>query len=216
LSPSACADPGAGADADPEACDTAAADRLLPLAVGASWTYEVTFGGSTATKVSTVEALEDVGDRKAGVTAYRVRTETLDGVTVSWQEDACTSVQRHREQQTDAGGALTRDTTFEPARPRVDETPARLVDGATWLSAYTAIDDDPDGETTSDTDTESWTVVSVDEDVTVPAGTFSTIHFQRVGLDEDDQAPKDYWFAPGVGKVRETGDQTEELVDHVP
>lgn len=214
----ACGDPvDAGADADPDACAVAAADRLLPLAVGASWTYEVTFGGATTTKTSTVEALEDVGDRKAGTIAYRVRTGTLDGEVVSWQQDVCRGVLRHREQTYDLAGTLIADTTYVPARARVDEADDRMVEGATWYAAYTAIDDDPaGGATTSDTETEQWTVVATDEELTVPAGTFTTIHLAKVDLDDDHPDAKDYWFAAGVGKIRETGDQTEELVDHAP
>ena len=42
-----------------------------------------------------------------------------------------------------------------------------------------------------------------DETVEVPAGTFEhAIHFQKAG--------KNYWYLRGVGKLKETGSQTEE------
>jgi DNA/RNA endonuclease G (NUC1) len=58
---------------------------------------------------------------------------------------------------------------------------------------------------------ERWTVLGDDETVEVPAGTFEhVIHFQKVG----SGSTKNYWYAPDVGKVKETGSQTEELVDY--
>jgi hypothetical protein len=44
----------------------------------------------------------------------------------------------------------------------------------------------------------------------VPAGTYRAIRIHRVG-EEDGQAEKRYWFAPGVGKLREEGSQLEVL-----
>ena len=57
---------------------------------------------------------------------------------------------------------------------------------------------------------ETWTVVSTAETVTVPAGTFTCLHLRRMATD-DPQTQKDYWFARGVGKVKESGGQLEEL-----
>ena len=50
--------------------------------------------------------------------------------------------------------------------------------------------------------------------VTVPAGTFSTIRLRRqvlVGAGGGEGADKTFWFAEGIGKIKETGGQTEEL-----
>jgi hypothetical protein len=51
--------------------------------------------------------------------------------------------------------------------------------------------------------------------VTVPAGTFTTVHVQRVS-GSGSTKQKDYWFAKGVGKVKETGggQQNEELMSY--
>jgi hypothetical protein len=46
--------------------------------------------------------------------------------------------------------------------------------------------------------------------VTVPAGTFHALILQKAG----SSVAKTYWFVRGVGKVKETGGQTEELVEY--
>lgn len=200
-------------DAGTTGCATPATARLLPLAVGTSWTYAVSdgAGGTPVLKVSTVEAFEEVGERKAGVLAFRVRTEKTDGATVSWQADACTSVRRHREQSLDTAGTLLSDQVYVPDKLRVDETAEHLVTGAQWVAAYVELEVDPvTGAVTTKDKSDLWTVEAAAEEVTVPAGTFTAARLFRVGQ-EAGQAEKRYWFAPGVGKVKEVGNQTEEL-----
>jgi hypothetical protein len=59
--------------------------------------------------------------------------------------------------------------------------------------------------------TDTWRVVAVDEMVNVPAGTFSAVLIEKVG----GTSTKRYWFARGVGKVKErSGAQLEELVNY--
>lgn len=55
-----------------------------------------------------------------------------------------------------------------------------------------------------------WTVLAVDKEITVPAGTFKTVVYQT-GWDEAGEAFRDrYYQAPGVGLVKWV---TEELID---
>ncbi len=195
-----------------DGCPAPASERLLPLAVGTSWTYEVSEPKVPAeVKTSTVEAFEDIGGTKLGVYAFRVRTEKLDGVTVSWQEDTCGGVLRHREQSFDLADALISDQFYVPGKPRVDETAERIEVGATWVGSYTEVEEDPaTGAIQTQSKSERWTVEAVDEEVTVPAGTFAAIRLLRVG-EEIGQAEKRFWFAAGVGKVKEEGEQLEVL-----
>ena len=77
----ACGDdaPPAGPDAGPEGCTTPLAMRYQPLVVGATWTYAISeLGVPARQKTGTIEAYEDVGDRKAGVMAFRQRSEKLE------------------------------------------------------------------------------------------------------------------------------------------
>ena len=59
---------------------------------------------------------------------------------------------------------------------------------------------------------DSWSVVGDDETLQVPAGTFDhVIHFEKGGA---GSASKSYWYRRGVGKLKETGSQTEELTEY--
>ena len=196
-----------GPDAPPEGCQVPNSMRLHPLVVGATWTYNISEPMVPArSKTATIEALEDVGGRKAGTTGYRQKTEKLDGVTISWSEDRCTSVVRHRERNYDLANVEQSDQFYQPSKLRVDETRGA---GAQWTVSYTELEVNPATQMTIvTTKDEMWSVVSVNEMVTVPAGTFSTVHFHKL---TSGAAEKDYWYAAGVGKVKETGEQTEEL-----
>jgi hypothetical protein len=188
--------------------------RYLPLSVGATWTYLVTdpTSGST-TKTQAVQALEDVGGEKAGVMAFRVRTEKSKGVTVSWQEDLGDRVVRHREQAFDSTDALKIEEVYVPSKLRLDETAVHLAMSAQWMEEYTEKVNDAQTGASTNVKTEQWAVVATDEMVTVPAGTFRCLHVSRAG-DMLGQSQKDYYFARGVGKVKEVGSQTEELMSH--
>ena len=209
----ACGDDGStpiGPDAAVVGCQTPAAMRLQPLVIGAHWTYSVTKVGVPAEqKGNAVEAYEDIGDRKAGIMGYRMKTELLDKNTISWSEDLCTSVIRHREKTYDLANVLQMDTFYQPSKLRIDETAAHLATGAAWTLSFTEIQVNPTtGMAITISKDENWSVVAASESVTVPAGTFTAVHLNKK---TSGNADKDYWYAAGVGKVKETGDQTEEL-----
>ncbi len=191
--------------------------RYLPLTLGASWTWRVTPStGDAFDKVSTVEAFEDVGGAKAGVMAFRVRTAGKDGTTISWQEDTGSQVLRHREQSFSANGSMTSDQIYMPYKLRVDESAAHMAAGATFAENYTEVDTNPaTGVIKTKTKAQTWTVEAVNEQLTVPAGTFVCVRLRRVGTDAS-ASDKQYWFARGVGKIKEAGGQTEELAAFTP
>jgi len=65
--------------------------------------------------------------------------------------------------------------------------------------------------------TVTWTVEAINESLTVPAGTFSCLKVHRV----ETPSPVDttggdnvYWFARGIGKVKETGPELHELLGY--
>jgi hypothetical protein len=190
-------------------CTTPLADRYLPLVVGASWTYDTSdMGSPVVQKTTAFEAFEDVGDRKAGVMAFRQRTEKVVGHSISWHSDDCTAVTRHREQSFDSAGVLVSDQFYVPGKLRVDESAAHTMVGATWTTAYTEVEVDPVSGTQTVSKDETWTVEAVDESVTVPAGTFTALRIRKTTSGDAD---KTYWFVKGVGKVKEAGEQTEDL-----
>jgi hypothetical protein len=190
--------------------------RYLPLSVGAKWTYHATdpLSGASGETYSTIEALEDVGGSKAGIMAYRVRSSTLTGSTVNWQQDLNMSVVRQREQFFDLGGSMQTDYVFQPDRLRLDESPEHLVVGATWTENHGANFDDLVNRIQKPvTFTAVWTVEAVDESVTVPAGTFSCLRVRRVqtGFASSDET---HYFARHIGQVKQTGPEPKDLTSY--
>lgn len=205
------AQPGDAPDAQPGPCSTEG--RLLPLEPGRSWTYRVEdlTTGETATKMQTVGALEELTGAKAGISAFRVTTTKATGMVVSWQEDTGDEIRRHLE--TDLAGSSQSEERYEPYRVRVSEAASRLVVGTAWTDEYSEVVTDlATRETTTIAKTETWTVESLDDQVTVPAGTFCANRFRRVSSAATGGSDKTYWFVRGVGKVKEVGSsRVEEL-----
>jgi hypothetical protein len=194
-------------------------ERYLPLAVGSTWTWHVTpdlGGGTPYDKTSTVEALEQVPGAPAGTMAYRVRTVAPDGDTVSWQQDTGAAIRRLFERNFTAAQVLTSEQTYVPYKLRLDESNARLAVGASWVETYTEIATDPTtGATMTRSKSETWTVESLADPIVVGAGSYSCLRVHRVGSDVG-ASDKTYWFAHGVGKIKEAGNQTEELSSYTP
>jgi len=188
---------------------------LLPWAVGNSWTYRVTEDGEVSTKINTIGDQEPVGGEgpNAELVAYKVTTTKKNGNdrTESWQAPEGERVLRYRERSFSAStGELELEEYWEPAKLHVDWSAERLVEGASWLEEYeeTKL---PVGDTSSNSSRrDRWKLMSLAESVTVPAGTFEAVVFQKIGSD----TPKTYWYVPNVGKVKETGGQTEELASY--
>jgi hypothetical protein len=193
---------------------------LLPWAVGNSWTYEVTKDGVTTLKTTTIGELEEVGGEgpNAELMAYHVTTakgaDAMDH-TESWQapdRDNPLRILRYREQSFGAmTGKLQLDEHWDPAKLHIDGSADRSVTGANWLESYAETKLEVGITPTTHDVRERWTVISDDETVEVPADTFEhAIHFQKAG----GGSTKDYWYVRGVGKVKETGSQTEQLTEY--
>jgi hypothetical protein len=189
--------------------------RYLPISVGATWVWLTTdpVTGASAQTQSVVEARDSLTGTKAGIPLYRVRSTTLTGGTVNWQQDTGTAVVRHREQFTDATGAIVSDYLYDPSKLRLDEDPAHLAPGAAWTETYSdsltrAVFSAPHTTPVS----ADWTVVAVDESVTVAAGTFTCLHVHRV--EASSGYDSHFWFARNIGKVKESGTELHELVGY--
>jgi len=199
-------DPG---DGGPRPDAPPLAQRYLPIAEGATWTYLVTpIGMPAENKSQTIGAPEPVPDR-TDVMAFHVLTEKIDGTTESWQADAGDRVVRYRERSYDAVGTLTSDEVYTPFKLRLDEAAEHTRVGASWSETYLEAINGAAGVSR----TENWMVEAVDESVTVPAGTFACLRLRRMGA-QFGQADKTFYFARGVGKVKEVGDQIEELASY--
>jgi hypothetical protein len=182
---------------------------IFPLDTGNTWTYRVTHREGTSTKINTVGPRETVGGtgRHATREAFRVET-TRDGVlqTVSFRDEEGSAVVRYRELSIDPNGEVVSEKHWDPHKVHVDGASDRREVGVRWTERYDETQIEGDSEST-ETVEDLWTVDAVAARVTVPAGTFDALIFQR----SDGTTVKTYWYVPGIGKVKETGGQTEEL-----
>lgn len=190
---------------------------LLPLTEGNRWVYTVTQDGAVTEKSTVVGPLEAVGGTGPHATemAYRMTTSKgTDGSdeTVSWQAWVGARAIRYREQAFGAtSGMLTLEEHWNPPKLRVDQAPENSVAGASWLEITSETKLPVGGSPTTSMVNDRWTVLADDVTLTVPAGTFENVlHVQKVG----GSSNKQYWWAKGVGKLKETGSQTEELVSY--
>jgi hypothetical protein len=187
---------------------------ILPFKQGNTWTYKVTGDGEVSQKVTTIGAAEAVGGTGPHATETALKVVTKKGVsdqTISWQAVVGDRVVRYREQAFHEGsGELEEEEHWDPAKLHIDGSAAHTAQDASWLESYqeTKL---PVGEAAStETARDRWTVDAIDQVITVPAGTFKAIVFIKAG----GSTLKTYWYVPGVGKVKETGGQTEELVSY--
>jgi len=200
-------------DAGRELVDAGLTGSWLPLATGNTWTYQATSSGGVETKVQTIGEWGPVGGTGPNATemAFAVVTMKANGAdkTESWQAEVDGKIVRYRERSfVNASGPLQLEEHWEPFKLRLDGTADHVVPNATWLEEYTEtklpVGLTPSTAPASDT----WRVVAVDEQVQVPAGTFDALVVEKARA----TSTKRYWFVRGVGKVKETGTQVEELV----
>lgn len=207
----------AGSGMTQEACATS----FLPLKTGLKWTYQVTdlTGGGTEMKETTVGNLETVSN-VPGQMAYRIVTRkggTLADETVSWQQRTGKQIARYQEQSYSPGqgGAAPTPTLLEwwtPYKLRVDES--KLKQGEQWTVTYKEFSRSNGVDAMPRDRNEQWRVIGVNVMLTTAAGTYKTLHVGRVGTDQNATSDKQYWFACGVGKVKESGagGRLEELI----
>ncbi|MGC4093957.1 MAG: hypothetical protein QM756_39830 [Polyangiaceae bacterium] len=199
-------DTGTGADAS---------EPLLPWAIGNTWTYRVTEDGVVSEKTTTVMQADKVGGTgpHAAEDAYFVVTKKgadQKDKTESYQAPAAGNpdrIVRYRELSYGAmTGLVQLEEYWDP--PRIHADGSWEATATSWLDAYTEYklptgEQPLPGVATRD----MWNLVSADEAVDTPYGHFAhSMHLSK--------AEKNYWYVRGVGKVRETGGQTEELVSY--
>jgi hypothetical protein len=218
--------------------DLPTAESYYPQKVGNSWTYLVTPAADLPSyKVVTIEAAEMVGGTgpSASRPAYRhvtcksapsaeacamppSATNKVDR-TVGWLGWADKVVANYREQSfKKATDTLVEEDWWEPFRTKIDNSPAHTTMGATWVDTYKEWKKPVNGITTMTAQNETWTVLAVDDTVTVnpPGGAAKTYpHCLKVShTNSSGSMAKTFWYAKGIGKVKELGTQTEELIDY--
>jgi hypothetical protein len=193
--------------------------RYEPWKTGAVWSYKLTDPSGALppamNKLTTVMAPRDVGGVHAGKTAFLVHIEQLQGSKDVYEAAAGDLDIRYESIFYDQNGAMTSTDFDQPYRLKLDESPAHTAIGAQWSETFTETSTPAGGSPTTSTKTEQWRVVSASEPITVIAGTYTALHIQRTSSGGKIQ---DYWYARGVGKLKETGSnaQTEELMSFTP
>ncbi len=217
---------GEGGDRDPASCGVPAKNgAMMPLVVGASWTYSVyekPMSLQLPPKTSIV--IEEPSPN-----TFKIHN-TGERPAVRWLEDTGSAYVWVRNLYAEGGDASTpSDQYYEPPALRFDYS--RMEPGDTWELSYEkaviTIDLCPDWEEgrgrgnldvcppesiERQTIVETWTVTDDRRAVSVPAGDFVAICQRRTCPDEAC-IEGEYCFARGVGKVWEDSDQHEELVD---
>jgi hypothetical protein len=189
-----------------------AAGALLPWKIGNKWTYKVTDNGEVTQKVTTIESAEPVGGigPNAAKMAYKVVTKKgADDQTISWQAPDGDKVVRYREQ---SFGAMTKllqlEEHWDPYKLHIDGSAAHMVaNGKPWVETYLETKLPVGSMASTATAMDAWMVVSECEVLQGLDTTYNALKVTKQGGDL-----KTYWYVPGVGKAKETGGQTEELV----
>ena len=215
---------------------------FFPFALGNSWEYDVTEVGQPSqkkvNKIVRMEAVGGTGPDKNKV-AFRVETTKVmtpgsppGDATISWQTREGARVVRYREESCAVASVVVEngtvkscnkneDTTWSPARIRIDENPmgAALAKDMMWPETFTETKTTfrtagQPGVTATMSLTQSWKVLDINANATSPAGNFSgCLVLQKTSASD---LPKRYTFCRGVGKVREEGTgQVEVLSKYV-
>jgi hypothetical protein len=202
-------DPGANADGG-NACERAMG-QLLPWNVGNKWKYKVTQDGEVTEKITTIEAAEPVGGTGPNAAKMAFKVVTKKGPTdqtISWQAVEGDKVVRYREQSFGAQtGKLELEEHWDPYKLHIDGTAEHMVAGKVWVETYRETKLPANSQPVTTTAMDAWQVVAECEVVQVLDKTYNALKVTKQGGDL-----KTYWYVPGIGKVKETGGQTEELV----
>ncbi|MBL0217649.1 MAG: hypothetical protein IPQ07_27710 [Myxococcales bacterium] len=192
--------------------------RYEPWTAGSVWSYKLTDPSNTLApqtgQLTTLTGPVDVGGAQAGTQALVAHIDQLVGTKDVYESVSGDLDVRYKTEFYDDLHALTSTETDQPYRLKLDESPAHTVTGAAWSVTFTETATVPGMAPTAKSKTDQWRVVSAAESVTVIAGTYMALHVRRTSSSGSIQ---DYWYARGVGKVKETGGgQNEELESYTP
>lgn len=198
-----------GADAEPgETCFDS--DSYLPQEVGNTWSYKITdlVSGAVATKAQSVE--DAITDPTFGPVTVQL-TGKLNGSTRSLFKVEGDAILRVQQEDLDATGALEKTTVYDPGQLRIDQSADKLEMGAAWDDVYTNTETPVVGAMVVTEVVDHWEVLGVDVPCEGPIGAYECIRLKKTRT-MGGTSVKEFFFARGVGKVRESGDnQLEEL-----
>ena len=188
-------------------------ETLYPLVDGASWTYVITNTSGQILGMDTIDLSETVW--MGGQAWEMVDSPNANGTwsTSTIIRDGDLALRVHRVEMAQA--TTTAIIDYAPGFARASD--AWTTQGFIEELLYTRTAYDSNGQNPVVEDRgHTFEVVGVDQSVTVPAGTFNCVKVERVRtLGTEAGALAWFWYAPGIGKVREERPvemEIEELV----
>ena len=207
-----------GTDASSDPCTNEdPSTRYNPFAQGAVWSYKITpkMGNAVTGRKTTIIGLEDVGGPHAGVMAYKTHVELSAETKDVWQCTASDLDVRFKTTYYNVSNAAYETDVQTPYRLHLDESAAHTTNGAAWTETFSETDTAPNQAPMTKTESLNWSVVSSAESITVLGVAYTALHVRRVNPKKSETV--DYWYAKGVGKLKESGgDTTEELESFTP
>jgi hypothetical protein len=213
---------GGGDDVDGGYADVPgsnAAMRFNPWEIGAKWSYKIGQPGTSKpdvlNRMTSVEAYEDVGAPNAGTMAFRVHQELYSETKDVWEVARGDLDVKYKTIFYNTSATAYETDTQTPYRLKLDESAAHTATGAQWSETFSETDVATGSAPATKSETLTWSVVSDAEAITVMAGTYTALHVRRVNPAKSETI--DYWYARGVGRLKESGGGTlEELMSFTP
>jgi hypothetical protein len=197
------ADSGTDTEPDPDT-DTGTEwveDSLYPLADGAQWTYVVKTTGGQILGMDVTQSNEFIWEGKQAWELVDEPDNEGEWNSSVLGRDGDLVMRVHRKEMDNFGTTAIID--YDPGFVRVDDAWTMVGPPQEFLYERTAYDGEglnPVVEARGHT----FQVLALDEQVTVPAGTFDCVKVERkrtLGAEAGELVW--FWYAPGVGKIRE-------------
>jgi hypothetical protein len=196
-----------GACSEETPADTGSA--YLPIAVGNRWVYDEVLASTGANLAIVTKEVIGTETHNGVKTFVRVTTETnsTESKRAHWRVHG-KRIMRLDQDRIGADGTLLTSREYDPGFLRFDDGLTEV--GATLQEQHLRSEYDATGLLVDQKHKEyTWTVEASDDEVTVPAGTFVCLRVRRVDADVGNEQ---FWYAEGVGVVKEDDGLEQELL----
>lgn len=189
-----------------------------PLLAGATWEYQVVDANGTQLRKEIVEATRDPDAKKGLIQIILTDNEDDQGERTKSKIRRIGQGAFRVHKEILVSGEVTETVEYDPGFVRFDEAWTKLAQGESSDYSYTRSSTLEQGK--EEQRGHRYTLKGKKVKVKVPAGVFTCVHISRERLTGASAGEiVEYWFAPGVGKVREkrlaTGKE-ERLVRFTP
>jgi hypothetical protein len=234
---------GTSGDAAPPGTQATPGD-YYPVKIGSTWLYRVTEnGGAKITyKRVTIEAMENTGGMGPNAGKPAIRHLTCKGAvvqtgcdvppgptnpvdkTVGWwgvvESAGGKAYYNYREQAFTPHMLVTpvEEDWWDPYRIKFDGTQDHMKSGASYTEKFTEYKLVPPAGAVPSVENITWSMLAVNESVTIMANSGAPKTYQNcvrlLHTTATGQATKTFIYCLGVGKVKESGGQIEDLIDY--